>query len=319
MLLIVPDSSLCYMPFEALLKPQPDKYKPDYRKLPYLIHDYTVSYGLTATIFYNKPTRVSTPSKCILAVAPRYDFSRAGISDYLKQSADGLPDLTGTVQESRAIKRMLGGRLLAGDQATEAKFKSLGPHYGILHLAMHSITDKTNSMNSGLVFTPGADRHEDGILFGHEVYNLSLNAWLTVLSACETGSGQMASGEGVLSFGRAFIYAGCPNLIMTLWTVDDRSSEDIVESFYQSLQAGSGVADALRNSKLSYLAKADKLHAHPHYWAGFIELGQNHQLPIMRKNTGLIYLSLIFSLTVISLILLQVKKNPRRSRDIMEK
>jgi CHAT domain-containing protein len=183
---------------------------------------------------------------------------------------------------------------------------------------MHSIPDNVNSLNSSLVFTPGADKKEDGVLYGHEVYNLSLNAWLTVLSACETGSGQMASGEGVLSFGRAFIVAGCPNLVMTLWTVDDRSSERIMVSFYKALLSGSGIADALQTSKKLYLEQVDQLHAHPHYWAGFIELGQNQIIKIPAKRPALIYLLLLSAVTILIIVILQSRKNPRRSGDIKE-
>ncbi len=317
-LLIIPDELLSYIPFEALLAPHSGGYKPDYRKLPYLIRNHSVSYGLTATVFFYQSNRISNPTRRVLAVAPGYDLSSKEISDYIRRAESGLPQLKGTYNESRAIKKMLGGRLLTGNRATESTFKRIGPKYSILHLAMHTIPDKSNSLNSGLVFTPGADKKDDGVLFGHEVYNLALNSWLTVLSACETGSGQLAGGEGVLSFGRAFIVAGCPNLIMTMWTVDDRSSQELMVSFYQSLLSGAGIADALQKSKLNYLDHVDQLHAHPHYWAGFIELGQNQVLDIPKKKPGIIYLLLILSFTIMVIGYLQAKKNPRRSRDIME-
>jgi CHAT domain-containing protein len=262
---------------------------------------------------------VNTPTKRILAIAPGYDFSAPEISEYIRKAESGLPELQGTYKESKAIKRMLGGRLLAGNEATEARFKKLAPDYRILHLAMHTIPDSNNSLNSSLVFTPGVDRREDGLLFGHEVYNLSLNSWLTVLSACETGAGQMASGEGILSFGRAFIVAGCPNLIMTMWTVDDRSSQEIMVGFYKNLQGGAGIADALQKSKITYLQNADQLHAHPHYWAGFIELGQNQVLDLPGRKPGLGYLALFLMATVSIIAYLQAKKNPRRSGDMVEK
>lgn len=314
-LLIIPDGALSYIPFEALLEPSAVS-RQDYRKLPYLVRSHSISYGLTATVFFYQSSPVPHPTSSVLAVAPSYKLSTGKISEFIRKAEAGLPELKGTYQESRAIKRMLGGRLLIGARATESTFKRIAPKYGILHLAMHTIPDKNNSLNSGLVFTPGADNKEDGVLFGYEVYNLSLNAWLTVLSACETGTGQMASGEGVLSFGRAFIVAGCPNLVMTMWTVDDRSSQEIMVAFYKSLLSGEGIADALQISKLEYLEHVDQLHAHPFYWAGFIELGQNQVLKISPKKPGLLYLLIFFSFTIIVLVYIQVKKNPRRGRDI---
>jgi len=306
-LLIIPDGALSYIPFEALLEPSTVS-RQDYRKLPYLVRSHSISYGLTATVFFYQSSRMPHPTRSVLAVAPGYELASGKISEFIRKAEAGLPELKGTYQESRAIKRMLGGRLLIGGRATESTFKRIAPKYGILHLAMHTIPDRNNSLNSGLVFTPGADKKEDGVLFGYEVYNLSLNAWLTVLSACETGSGQMASGEGVLSFGRAFIVAGCPNLIMTMWTVDDRSSQEIMETFYKSLLSGAGIADALQISKLTYLEHVDQLHAHPHYWAGFIELGQNQVLNISHEKPVLIYLMLFFFITVVILVFLKLKK-----------
>jgi len=318
-LVIIPDGLLSYLPFETLLEGKPNGNRGDYRKLPYLIRNHSISYGLTATVFFYKSQRISKPTRGLLAIAPTYNFSSESISDYLRMVESGLPELKGTYQESRAIKRMFGGRLIAGSKATEAEFKKIGPKYGILHLAMHTLPDRNNSLNSGLVFTPGVDRKEDGILFGHEVYNLSLNARLTVLSACETGSGQIAAGEGILSFGRAFIVAGCPNLIMTLWTVDDLSSQKVMVSFYQALRSGEGIADALKTSKLTYLKTADQLHAHPHYWAGFIELGQNQNIGIAHRKSAVLLLVLFFAFSVLFIVYIHPKKNPRRSRDIMKR
>lgn len=309
-IIIIPDGLLSYIPFEALLEKMPTGTKQDYRRLEYLIRNHAVSYGLTATVFFYKPSRVIKPVSTVLAVAPGYEMNSGKISDYIRKSENGLPQLTGTYGESRAIRKMMGGRLLVGKKATEQMFKKIGPRYSVLHLAMHTIPDKNNSLNSGLIFTPGADHVEDGVLFGYEVYNLSLNAWLTVLSACETGSGQMAGGEGVLSFGRAFIVAGCPNLIMTIWTVDDRSSQEIMIAFYQSLLSGAGIAEALQKSKLSYLEKADQLHAHPHYWAGFIELGQNQILDFPHMRYGIRIVILLSAIAVLALVYFGTKKIP---------
>ncbi len=318
-LIIIPDGALSYIPFEALLEKLPESTGQDFRLLPYLVRNHDVCYSLTANILFHQPNRVARSKRPILAIAPEYDFTVDGITEYVRKSKKDLPELVGTYQESRQIRKLLGGRLLTGRKASESSFKESGPSYQILHLAMHSIPDNRNSMNSCLVFTPGADGQEDGALFVHEVYNLNLNASLTVLSACETGSGQLAGGEGILSFGRAFMYAGCPNLVMTLWTVDDRSSKEIMIDFYKSLIAGSGVSGSLRSSKLNYLSKADPLHAHPHFWAGFIELGQDKVLQLSERKPGRLLLLLFVGCTIIVLALFHKKRNPRRSGDSMKR
>ena len=315
-LLIIPDGVLSYIPFEALLSQPAETGKQDYRKLNYLIRNHTVSYSLTATILFYQPIRKREASGSILTIAPDYSFQKGTSNPYVAKFQNFLPELRGTYEESRMIRKLLGGKLLTGDDATEKAFKKYGSSYQVLHLAMHSIPDNLNSMNSCLVFTPGVDRVEDGTLFVHEVYNLNLNASLTVLSACDTGTGQLAGGEGILSFGRAFIHAGCPNLVMTLWTVDDRSSKEIMIGFYKSMIRGAAIAEALRESKLAYLDGTDQAHAHPHYWAGFIDLGQEKVLDLSARKPGKIFLFLFVICTITILVLIQIKRNPRRSGDI---
>jgi hypothetical protein len=106
---------------------------------------------------------------------------------------------------------------------------------------------------------------------------------------------------------------------MTLWTVDDRSSKEIMIDFYKSLIAGSGVSGSLRSSKLNYLSKADPLHAHPHFWAGFIELGQDKVLQLSERKPGRLLLLLFVGCTIIVLALFHKKRNPRRSGDSMKR
>jgi CHAT domain-containing protein len=82
----------------------------------------------------------------------------------------------------------------------------------------------------------------------------------------------------VISLARGFIYAGCPSIIMTLWTVEDKSGVDLMTSFYENLKTGQNKTEALRQAKLDFLENADPLKAHPYFWAGYVVIGDDTPL-----------------------------------------
>jgi CHAT domain-containing protein len=105
-----------------------------------------------------------------------------------------------------------------------------------------------------------------------EIYHLHLNARLVVLSACETGLGKVASGEGILGFSRAFLLAGARNLLLSLWQVNDTSTTELMTRFYTyHLIKERSLADALRRAKLDLIGNSQT--AHPFFWAGFVLSG----------------------------------------------
>jgi CHAT domain-containing protein len=311
-LVIIPDGLLNYISFDALIRPTVGGLKHDFHYYDYLIREHIVSYGFTATLYQYRPEHQKKPSRSILAVAPIYKPSNIQLSDFLKNKSDALPHLAGTLKEAKSAWRSAGGKLLIRNSAREGSFKDLCSNYAILHLAMHTLTDRDKPMNSCLVFTPGADNREDGCLFSHEIYNLSLNSSLVVLSACETGSGELAAGEGIMSLGRAFLYAGCSAMVMTLWTVDDQSSEIIMSDFYNNLMKEQALGAAVRNSKLKYLDESDQLKAHPRFWAGILPVGQNTLL-VMPTSKSFNYLwFLLLPVSLLGLYFVQKKRNPRQ-------
>jgi CHAT domain-containing protein len=120
-----------------------------------------------------------------------------------------------------------------------------------------------------LVGNTGVDR-DDGFLELDEIANLKLNADLVVLSACQTGQGKMARGEGVSGLARAFLYAGSKGVVCSLWSVDDRETANLMVDFYGHLQKGQAAADALREAQLRMIREGKA----PLYWAPFILIGE---------------------------------------------
>ena len=117
------------------------------------------------------------------------------------------------------------------------------------------------------------DAESDGYLHAYEIYELDLRAQLAVLSACETGTGRTDEGEGVRSLGYGFAYAGCPSLVVSLWSIDEKVSATILERFYAYLAEGMPKHIALRQAKLDHLAQAQDELALPYYWAGLVLVG----------------------------------------------
>jgi CHAT domain-containing protein len=154
-------------------------------------------------------------------------------------------------------------------------------------------------MYSKLVFTPEIDKKEDGLLNTYELFNMNLHAELAILSACNTGSGTLQAGEGILSIARGFFYAGVPSVVMTLWSVEDNSSALLMELFYKHLTEGLAKDEALRQAKLDYLKQSDQLTSYPYYWAGYVNIGDNAPLEISRNK----YLNYILIFSALILIL----------------
>ena len=115
-----------------------------------------------------------------------------------------------------------------------------------------------------------------------DVHNLDLNADLVTLSACETGLGEIQKGEGIMSIGRAFTSAGSKRNIISLWQVNDRSTMEIMKSFYQNIHRGSSVSTSLRDAKLQFLERASITESHPYFWSGLQLMGDTQ--PILKRS-----------------------------------
>ena len=152
--------------------------------------------------------------------------------------------------------------MLVRGQATETQVKTLGEQAGVLHFATHAELDEKDPLSSALLLVP--DEDEDGRLEVREIFGLDLKAKLVVLSACETGLGQLSKGDELVGLQRAFLYAGTPAVVTTLWKVDDRASYYLMRAFYDHLET-LGPAAALRDAQRASMRDFP----HPFAWAGF--------------------------------------------------
>ena len=128
-------------------------------------------------------------------------------------------------------------------------------------------------MYSALVLAQAGEANEDGLLEAWEIAQLHLNADLVVLSACETAGGRIGAGEGLIGLSWAFFLAGAPTTVASQWSVESRSTAQLMVEFHRqlSLPEKAGTAEALRRAALKLMRRKDT--AHPFYWAGFVVVG----------------------------------------------
>ncbi len=207
--------------------------------------------------------------------------------------------LPGTKTEVERISSLLetqqwSVKKLLAQEATEEKLKGT-KHEGVLHIATHGFFvadgeqgeevmftgDPTNAssnplLRSGLILT-GAGKSsastgasEDGILTAYEAMTLPLDKTdIVILSACETGQGEIRNGEGVYGLQRAIMLAGANHLLMSLWKVDDNATQELMEEFYKQWMQSNNMIQSFRNAQLLIKKKYEM----PQYWAGFVMVG----------------------------------------------
>jgi CHAT domain-containing protein len=315
-LIIIPDAEIGYISFDILLTRQPKANETDFRDLPYLITQNSISYAVSATLLFNDFKKTGKKvERRLLAFAPTYDnIKNIDIKDLTNKRSERsvLMPIPGVQKEVKNISKIFNSSVFEDKQATESNFKDQAGNFGLLHLAMHTIINDENPLYSKLVFYQNDDQKNDGLLNTYELFNMDLNAQLAVLSACNTGTGMLQQGEGIMSLARGFFYAGVPSIVMTLWSVEDYSGVELMTSFYSGLAEGKTKDEALRQAKLNYLQNSDQLKAHPHFWAAYVNIGDTTPLN-MSKSIRYLWLYIgLSTLFIIGILFVIIKKRNRR-------
>ena len=271
-LVIIPDDELNYLPFEAL---QDENGK-------YLVEKFSVQYQYSAALLGSD--RHEAKPGPIAAFAP---FASEG---YHLNQPDGLSKLPSSGDEISGLK----GDILKDGAALKKTFLNKANHYDIIHLATHASVDNTTPLRSYIAFSPAVP---DFRLYASEIYNLKLDSTrLIILSACETGDGRLVKGEGLMSLSRAFAYAGCPNIITSLWKAEDKTTAFLTGRLHHYLEKGLTRDKALQQAKLDLLKNndIDPRFKTPNYWAHLLFIG-NYEPDYHRSNWWWIGLFIIIA------------------------
>jgi CHAT domain-containing protein/tetratricopeptide (TPR) repeat protein len=296
-LIIIPHGVLQLLSFESLA---PISNTLDFRKQNYLLKNYTIQYAWSASLWIDTPTQVTHSTVDFIGFAPGFKNDAENLLVYASKPVfrTNEPELPHSIPEVQKAASFFHGKTFLERDASESKFYLWAPKSKIIHLATHAIANEQFPLESGLVFSEANDSIENGFINTLEIYNLNLSADLAVMSACNTGYGKLEKGEGIISLGRAFMYAGCKSVISSLWLANDESTNTIMQDFYKYSAEGLSKDQALKNAKLNYLNQADPVTAHPYFWANLVGVGDMSPLrpkPLPWK----IYLGLLLSSLVI--------------------
>jgi CHAT domain-containing protein/Tfp pilus assembly protein PilF len=191
----------------------------------------------------------------------------------------GIPRLLFTRQEDDGIASLVRSdlRLVDLDFAASKPAATSGTlsQYRMVHLATHGLLDSEHPELSGVVLSMVDEKGAavDGFLRLEDIYNLNLPADLVVLSACQTGLGKEMRGEGLIGLTRGFMYAGAPRVVVSLWSVDDPATAELMKRFYRAILVDKlRPAAALRSAQMEL--RNDPQWSPPYYWAGFVLQGE---------------------------------------------
>lgn len=308
-LMVVADGALNYIPFEVLLK-TPDT--GDFSSLGYLVKSNEIIYAPSASVVGAiKQQRTKSAGRAMLIIAdPVFNSNDAraqkktaapandaevrglGIQSALADVTGSAPATPNAQMEGLPLARLNGTRIEAdqisklakasGGQADvwldlDANEDNLGTRdvskYRVIHVATHGLLNAERPQFTGVVLSLVGNKTHDGFVRTDEVFNLRLGSPLVMLSACETGLGKERRGEGVMGLTRAFMYAGAPTVGVSLWSVADKSTADLMTDFYKRLFSTEGItsSSALRGAQLAMIS--GKKYSAPFFWAPFVLVG----------------------------------------------
>lgn len=259
-LIIIPDDELNYLPFEAL---QDGKGR-------YLVERFSVQYQYS-TALLKRTGSGSVPGNSI-AFAP---FTSRGFRDSTGAELASLP-------ASKDEVGRLKGEIFTDHEADKQRFLQTANQYGIIHLATHASVNNELPLQSFITFYP-SDNGDEYKLYAREIYDMHLDsARLIILSACETGAGRLVKGEGLMSLSRAFAYAGCPNIITSLWKAEDKTTAFITQRLHYYLNKKLSRDISLQKAKIDLLNNPaiGKRFKTPNYWAHLVFIGQYEPSPV---------------------------------------
>jgi CHAT domain-containing protein len=283
-LIICPTDFLQEIPFEALLTKSPDQSKQNnFRNLPYLIHEYTVSYALTAAVYSNKQR---LPFNMGLFVASTEETELAD----LPFARNFIEEIKGEIPELKVFKPHLPS-------------DSIWKQPGILHISAHGFIKQNDAESAMLAI--GKE-----LLTLEKAYQMPVGAALVVLNTCNSSLGKKWTDDGIDGFARAIHQNGALAVLSNLWEVDDQASHSVLTEFYRFLYRGHSTEESLRMAKLTYLenCSTDKLAA-PYYWSGHLITGNNLEFDVAEISllSGWKWWHFVFLVIVLVIVLLILK------------
>ncbi|PHS06580.1 MAG: hypothetical protein COA88_10265 [Kordia sp.] len=279
---IAADGIIQNIPFEALISDieNQNSYLIKYNEINYV-------YSFSYLLFNSK--KIRDPEHIFLGLAPE---------QFKDKSLAVLPN---SINEVTSINSIFSDKIFVKEEATKLNFKTNFENYKIVHLATHS--GSSNTEKPWLAFS-------DDKVNLNEIYATQNQADLVVLSACKTSQGELKTGEGVMSLARGFFFSGTNSVVSTLWNINDKTTQEIMYSFYTKIKDGQTKSKALHESKLAYLSSHQGSMGSPFYWSSFVLIGDAGIVPMDDK----LNLPILLLLFVIVLMILGVAFKKRHKK-----
>jgi CHAT domain-containing protein len=293
--ILIPDEELNYLPFDAFLRSIPLGAGEDFEGLDFLVYHYSTSFLYSSSLI---------PEKKIWSVKPAAIYAYAPVYN----DDPEINSLPGASEEINEIMSHFGGRTITGSQATETGFKEDMDSPVVFHLAMHALPDSSDSRYSYLQFSNGTDTINDGKLYDYEVSLSRIHSPLVVLSACNSGTGKLYHGEGLMSLARSFILAGASSVIKTGWGINDETSSELMDRFYHHLSLLRTKDEALRLAKIDFIRAKPPVYANPYYWSSYTIVGDNSRIFQRKTMLGLTLIILTSAIIIAGILYLRRRK-----------
>ena len=234
-LVVVPVGALHYVPFHALSDGE-----------KYLIETREIVYSPSASVWR------------FLNEIPAKKIEKAMLMGFADEKIPLVND------EIKALQRIFPSAItFTGEESTFENYTENAHKFDVLHLACHGQFRPDNPMFSSLHLA-------NGFVTVRDICSQHLKAELVTLSACETGLNKIFAGDEILGLARGFLSAGAKSLVLSLWTVNDEATKELMENFYIHLQRGESVAASLRRAQIAFINRSE----HPYFWAPFISIGR---------------------------------------------
>ncbi|PWH81691.1 hypothetical protein DIS18_13495 [Algibacter marinivivus] len=309
--IIIPDGPLFNLSFESLTPSKINSFK-DLAKHS-LLAKHTISYNYSLLLLGASKKSINY-QKDFIAFAPEFnDKMKQDYSVAIKDSISidetylSLLPQPFSVDLAKEYSRLFDGDYFINENASKQIFKNEANEHKIIHIGTHAESNNISPELSRLIFAKNI-KDEDNSLYTYEIYNENLNSNLAILTACETGKPTYQAGEGMISLAHAFNYAGSESILTSLWKIDEKSSTQIIELFYNNIKKGLSKDKALQQAKLNYISNNEGRIIAPNYWAGLVLIGDTSPINLKTSSTILWYLLCVLLLIIATVYIIKTRK-----------
>lgn len=305
-IIIIPDGELFNLSFEALTSSKVNSF--DVLVEHSLLSKHNISYNYSLLLL-NENQKIAEYSSDFIAFAPEFndkmkDDYKTMITDSINIDKTYLQLLPQpfSLDLAKEYSKLFNGKSYINENASKQIFKNEAKEHKIIHIGTHAESNNISPELSRLVFAKNAS-DDDNSLYTYEIYNQNLSSNLAVLTACETGKPTYQSGEGMISLAHAFNYAGSESILTSLWKIDEQSSMQIIELFYNNISEGLPKNEALKLAKLEYIKTAQGRAKHPQYWAGLVLIGDTSPIEIQTASNLIFWFMGILFIILLAILI----------------